>query len=74
MHDARAIQDLLNYTFSNTKLLEEALCAAGAPVSRSDVDGDRLGNKRLAFVGYALLQLDVANEWYPTGDSTGQSF
>merc|ERR1712098_944827 len=71
MFDTYVIQDLLGDQFRHSKLLDEALCAAGTSTSEGDAEGDRPGNKRLAFVGDALIRLDVANEWYASGASTG---
>lgn len=66
-----SLQDKLGYHFINLNLLDEAFIAAGAPVSRSDVEGPIQGNKRLALVGDAVLRLCVLDEWYPNGADTG---
>merc|ERR1711900_12361 len=73
MFDTYVIQDLLGDHFRHSKLLDEALCAAGTSTSEGDAEGDRPGNKRLAFVGDALIRLDVANEWYASGASTAEA-
>ena len=71
MSDLQTLQTQLHYSFKNAHLLEEALTAAGASVSRADVDGPASGNKRLALIGDAVLRLSVLDEWYPGGGSTG---
>ncbi|PSN58624.1 hypothetical protein BS50DRAFT_448472, partial [Corynespora cassiicola Philippines] len=63
-------QDKLGYHFINSNLLDEAFIAAGAPVSRTDIEGPVQGNKRLALVGDAVLRLCVLDEWYPEGADT----
>lgn len=74
MRDLQSFQDYLHYSFKNATLLEEAFIAAGAVISRHDVDGPKAGNKRLALVGDAVLRLCVLDEWFPKGESTGKSF
>jgi ribonuclease-3 len=74
MPDLQSFQDHLHYSFNNSTLLEEAFIAAGAAVSRRDVDGSKAGNKRLALVGDAVLRLCVLDEWFPKGGTTGKSF
>lgn len=66
------LQDKLGYHFINLNLLDEAFIAAGAPVSRTDIEGPVQGNKRLALVGDAVLRLCVLDEWYPEGADTGK--
>lgn len=62
------VECVLGYEFINTELRDEALLAAGASVSDPTVDGDPRGNKRLAMVGDAVLQLVILDRWY--GDNT----
>lgn len=68
----KSLEDHIKYSFHDIHLLEEAFVAAGAVESRADVDGDVLGNKRLALIGDAVLRLSVLEEWFPTGESTGR--
>ncbi|KAH7111826.1 ribonuclease III domain-containing protein [Dendryphion nanum] len=65
-----SLQDKLGYHFSNMSLLGEAFLAAGASVSRSDIEGPVQGNKRLALVGDAVLRLCILDDWYPKGTDT----
>ncbi|OJD32590.1 rnase iii [Diplodia corticola] len=61
------VERVLGYEFSNSKLRDEALLAAGTSVSDPKVRGDLRGNKRLAMVGDAVLQLVVLEKWYGEG-------
>lgn len=72
MADTESFQNHLNYHFKNCSLLEEAFLAAGASVSRSDVEGPEKGNKRLALVGDAALRLAVIDEWYKDNSEPGE--
>ena len=72
MVDHKDVENMISYQFKDRRFLEDALVAAGAPVSNPKLDGDRLGNKRLAFIGDALIRLIIANRWYPGGASTGK--
>ena len=67
-----SLQRQLHYTFHDTHLLEEAFIADGAVNTRNDLDGPPSGNKRLALIGDAVLQLSVLDEWFPSGDTTGE--
>ncbi|KAK3989422.1 ribonuclease III domain-containing protein [Cladorrhinum sp. PSN332] len=67
------LQDILNYTFSNLTLLDEATLAAGAAATSQHVDGGVEGNKPLALIGDALIRLHVAVKSYTDGLGTGQS-
>jgi len=58
------IESILKYEFSNPDLLTEALLAAGASESSKDIRGGTQGNKRLALLGDAVLQLAVLKPWY----------
>lgn len=64
MADINLFQQRLDYHFKNSALLEEAFRAAGASVSRADIEGPKDGNKRLALVGDAALRLAVLDEWF----------
>ncbi|PSN58933.1 ribonuclease III [Corynespora cassiicola Philippines] len=70
MAHLQSLQDKLGYHFINSNLLDEAFIAAGASVSRTDIEGPVQGNKRLALVGDAVLRLCVLDEWYPEGADT----
>jgi ribonuclease-3 len=62
MSDLQSFQNQLHYSFENACLLEEAFVADGAAVLRDDVEGPRVGNKRLALIGDAVLRLSVLDE------------
>jgi ribonuclease-3 len=66
------VEIILQYHFSNRELLDEALLAAGASVSRKDVQGDAQGNKRLALLGDSVLREAVLEPWYSSEESTGE--
>ena len=57
------------YAFKDPSLPEEALLAAGASTCRKDIEGDPRGNKRLALIGDALIQLEIVDQWHTTGAS-----
>ncbi|KAH9881116.1 hypothetical protein J1614_001610 [Plenodomus biglobosus] len=69
-----SFQDRMDYHFHNSDLLDEAFLAAGATVSRKDIDGPKTGNKRLALVGDAALRLAVLDDWFDGETSTGNGF
>lgn len=52
------VQQIIHYTFGCRDLLELALTAAGADEAKPD------GNRNLATVGQAVLQLIIANMGY----------
>lgn len=58
------IEETIGYDFTNANLKEEALLAAGASVSDPAINGDPRGNKRLALVGDAVIQLVILEELY----------
>ncbi|KAK6527409.1 hypothetical protein TWF694_004398 [Orbilia ellipsospora] len=60
------IQSLMEYKFNNDSLLTEALEAAGRANYTETISGMD-GNKRLALLGDALLQLVYLDRWYPSG-------
>lgn len=65
-------RDLLGYHFRKSRFLGEALFATGSSRSEGHAEGDRLGNKPLAFVGDDLTRLNVTDDWYVSGASTGK--
>lgn len=67
-----SVETILRYRFSNRGLLDEALLAAGAPVSSKDVQGGAQGSKRLALLGDSILQEAVLEPWYNSEESTGE--
>lgn len=67
----KCLEDSIGYHFKDLSVLKEAFLAAGASNLRKDVSGRLEGNKRLAFVGDSVLRLLVADEWFPSGKSTG---
>ncbi|KAL1623898.1 hypothetical protein SLS56_008093 [Neofusicoccum ribis] len=66
----QTVEKVIGYEFTNTELREEALLAAGTSVSDPAVDGDPRGNKRLALVGDAVLQLIILEKWYGQATDT----
>lgn len=68
----RSVETILKYHFSNRELLDEALLAAGAPVSSKNVHSDAKGNKRLALLGDSVLQEAVLEPWYNSEESTSE--
>ncbi|EMD85659.1 hypothetical protein COCC4DRAFT_208854 [Bipolaris maydis ATCC 48331] len=64
------VETILQYHFSNSELLDEALLAAGAAASSKDIEGDVQGNKRLALLGDSVLQEVVLEPWYNSEEST----
>ena len=67
----RSIEIILQYSFSNHQLLDEALLAAGAPASSKDIEGEVHGNKRLALLGDSVLKEVILEPWYSSEKSTG---
>jgi dsRNA-specific ribonuclease len=55
-----AVEKIIDYHFTDSQLLEEALQAAGR------------GNQRLALLGDAIISLAVLDAWYPTGASASK--
>jgi ribonuclease-3 len=72
MTNTAAIDDIIGYHFNRETLRNEALLAAGASVSRKDVQGPVQGNKRLALVGDAVWRLVLLDGWYPEGSNIGE--
>lgn len=64
-------QNILGYGFENVSYLREALHAAGSGFIK---DGQILheGNKRLAVLGNAVVQLILQQDWYASGESRGR--
>lgn len=67
----RCLEDSIGYQFKDLDILKEGFVAAGASSAVKDTHVSLEGNKRLAFVGDAVLRLIVADEWFPSGTSTG---
>jgi hypothetical protein len=72
MPDIPTVERMINYHFNDPKLLDEALLAAGASTARKDVNGPLEGNKTLALVGDAALQLALLDSWYSRDASRGK--
>ncbi|KAJ9634920.1 hypothetical protein H2199_008784 [Coniosporium tulheliwenetii] len=62
MPDRQYIESVIGYHFVQPQLLDEALLAAGASVARKNTHGPSEGNKRLALVGDAALQLAILDD------------
>lgn len=74
MVDLAAVEDLLQYQFRATDLVEEALTAAGVTKSSTSLELVKVrpySNKRLALLGDALIRLAVVDDWYPSSSSPG---
>ena len=69
----RDVQHIINYQCYNTTFLWEALQAAGTQVDCTGRPTPADGNKRLAVVGDAALQLALMEDWYYTGLVKGWS-
>ena len=67
-----SLQHQIHYTFNDKHLLEEDFIADGDVNYRIDIDGLQSGNKRIDLIGDAVLQLSVLEEWFPSGDTTGE--
>ena len=63
------VEDILDYQFTNVTILHEALSAAGSPNALRYLPD---GNKRLAIVGDAAIQLILAQKWYESPDGRGE--
>jgi ribonuclease-3 len=72
MSNIAAIDDIIGYHFNGETLRNEALLAAGASVSRKDVQGPVEGNKRLALVGDAVWRLVLLDGWYSKPSNIGK--
>ncbi|RMZ69975.1 rnase iii [Pyrenophora seminiperda CCB06] len=66
------VEAILQYHFSSSELLDEALLAAGAAASSKNIEGDVRGNKRLALLGDSVLQEAVLEPWYNSEESTDE--
>lgn len=63
-------ESILKYKFEDRTLLMEALEAPGTKLSS---ETERLGNKRLAFLGKRVLQTVILEKWYFDGSNLGGS-
>ena len=73
-----ACEELLEYRFREPLLLWEALQPKGSYICNmmaQSVQWSRYkaGNKRLAIVGYELMDVFLSEKWYRTDDSTCES-
>lgn len=69
IHD---LQNTITYQFSNTRYLLEALRTAGAGYHGANSQSAIDGNKRLAYVGEAVLKMLLLEDWYVAGADRGQ--
>ena len=60
----QAVETLIQYKFGNTELLWEALQSSKVLVDSTGAKVPPDGNKRLAIVGDAAMQLTLAEGWY----------
>src|SRR5438034_6241264 len=71
MENQPAIEAIIDYHFTDSQLLAEALQVTGTATSFA---GHRPSNRRLALLGDALLRLAILDEWYPKGTSIGRTY
>ncbi len=69
-----ACEAIIGYGFQDQLLLWEALQADGSPICSTDAPRYQEGNKRLAVLGEAALNLLLASKWYPTMRDTGTPY
>ena len=65
------VQEIIQYEFTDTALLWEALQAADLIVNSAGDPVPNDGNKRLALVGDAVNRLVLADDWYRSGKPRG---
>jgi ribonuclease-3 len=68
-----AVETLIQYKFHDTELLWEALQTTKVLLGNARAAVPPDGNRRLAIVGDAAMQLALAEDWYRTSDSRGRS-
>ncbi len=68
----QGVEDTILYYFNNSDILWEALQAAGSGVT--SIGGRPLmdGNKRLAILGDAVLNVALIEEWYAGMEPKGE--
>ena len=69
----QGVEDVLSYQFNDRNILWEALQAASSRVV--SIGGRVLtdGNKRLAMLGDAIVNVALIEEWYASGQSKGKA-
>ena len=70
----QAIEKIINFSFTQPQLLEEAFQAAGTSESANGIEGNKDGNKRLALVSNALIRLLILDKWYLRRSDISKSF
>ena len=70
----RAVESLIQYKFHNTDLLWEALHSRQIRIDSCGAAVPPDGNKRLAIIGDAVMQLALAEDWYKGVGSRGKAF
>lgn len=68
----QVVEDILNYTFQDETLLNEAFIAEGAGVSRSRQNARQHGHKALAMIGDCLLRLVIVDDSILAGSTRGK--
>ena len=68
----QGVEETIGYEFNNRSILWEALQAAGSGVTA--VDGRPLmdGNKRLALLGDAIIDVALIEQWYAGLEPKGE--
>jgi len=67
INTTEAVESLIQYKFTNTDLLWEALHTRGIDTGVADRIIHRDGNLRLAIVGDAVIHLCLAEDWFADG-------
>jgi len=70
--DLTEVEEIISHTFSDKSMLKEALTTAGVPLLCTGARVSLDGNKRLAIIGDAILQLALAEEWYEGNTARGK--
>lgn len=72
MHEQQVIENILQYKFRDSVLLDEAITANGAGQSISRANARKHGNKALALIGDALLRLVLVDDGVKQGNTLGE--
>ena len=67
----QSVESSINYHFNDSGILWEALQAAGSGSTYIDTRQFAEGNKKLAFLGDAVLKLALLEGWYSGGGIRG---
>jgi ribonuclease-3 len=70
MASTKALEDKIQYHFTNRALLQEALLTSGNDHQCNAVEVGKPANKRLALLGDAVLRLAIVDHWWEQGDTS----